>query len=241
MSEEKLNGSSSLQKPGNASASVLQVSTNSKQVIDDNDNATGVYNQWYQNWSGETKKRGRVRSKTKLDLEKDTCETLGKSKFICLHFARGSCKKGANCPYLHRIPAAGEQFPLGKDCFGRLINTDGMRGIRSPILLLKDFKRTKTSAERMKKLQKLAFNEFSKYGDVGEINLSNGLSIEYKYQANSDFAFEAMNNQTLTGRETLKIAYSPENKALDDQIRAIVRRVLHPEKTQTEKNSIESN
>jgi hypothetical protein len=40
--------------------------------------------------------------------------------FICLHFARGECARGAECTFLHRIPhAADEQRSMTYDCFGR--------------------------------------------------------------------------------------------------------------------------
>ena len=62
---------------------------------------------------------------TKCDPDKDSgltrAEEGTRDPFFCVFFARGSCAKGYDCNYLHRLPSAADELRIERtrDCFGR--------------------------------------------------------------------------------------------------------------------------
>ena len=80
-------------------------------------------------WSGKplqvvgTKRKaaGPARRSAKCDPERDEGRTRAREDaqgFVCLHFARGECARGADCTFLHRVPA-NERHSETHDVFGR--------------------------------------------------------------------------------------------------------------------------
>ena len=84
----------------------------------------GTYNIWYHRYSGTDKDpRARVKAKTRCCLKTDAGYTRAKdgaNTYFCLYFARGSCTKGWECTYLHRVPLPEkDRISNAYDCFGR--------------------------------------------------------------------------------------------------------------------------
>ena len=97
----------------------------------------GTYNIWYSKWQGEGKDFGKGvdQSKHRCIIERDAGRTRASSKMpFCIHFAHGTCSRGPNCTFLHRLPLNEDRVETTLDCFGRdkfRNNRDDMGGVGS--------------------------------------------------------------------------------------------------------------
>lgn len=178
-----------------------------------------VFNIWYNKWSGGGNQFQLVKSKYKLNVEKDSGYTRANKtdgqKYFCLFFAKGMCTKGRKCEYLHRIPNDLDFFPQTVDCFGREKFSeyrDDMSGIGSfntvnktlyiGGLIIKD------------NTQDLLNKEFRKLGKIAKINVINNKNcgfITFKNESSAQFAKEAMFGQSLYGTDILNIKWANED------------------------------
>lgn len=84
-----------------------------------------TFNIWYNKWSGgdrEDKYSSQSAAKNRCNIAKDSGYTRADSvpgSFFCLRFARGTCPRGQDCEYLHRLPGIHDMFSPNVDCFGR--------------------------------------------------------------------------------------------------------------------------
>ncbi|AHY74808.1 ADI_G0007810.mRNA.1.CDS.1 [Saccharomyces cerevisiae] len=179
---------------------------------------TGLtFNIWYNKWSQGFAGNTRFVSPFALQPQLHSGKTRGDNDgqlFFCLFFAKGMCCLGPKCEYLHHIP---DEEDIGKlalrtealDCFGREKFADyreDMGGIGS------FRKKNKTlyvggidgalNSKHLKPAQiesRIRF-VFSRLGDIDRIRYVESKNcgfVKFKYQANAEFAKEAMSNQTL--------------------------------------------
>lgn len=179
-----------------------------------------VYNIWYNKWSGGGNNHVLVKSKYKLDVERDSGYTRADKTqgtgYFCLFFAKGMCSKGKKCEYLHRIPRDDDVFPLTVDCFGRekfSENRDDMGGIGSFNTVNKTLYIGGVLTDR-KDVQDRINGEFKPLGKISKINVISGKNcafVTFKSESNAQFAKEAMNGQSLYGTDILSVKWAHED------------------------------
>ena len=135
---------------------------------------------------------------TKADAHGDR-----KSRFFCLHFAKGMCAKGAECHFFHRIPLLDDDNLVDNsvDCFGRerhAEHRDDMEGTGSflkPSRTLYVGRLRKEDLGGAAGLERELWTQFGEWGELEAINVINNKPIafiRYRYRANAEFAREAM-------------------------------------------------
>jgi hypothetical protein len=146
------------------------------------------------------------------------------SSFICLHFARGECARGADCTYLHRVPCADDerQRPVTEDIFGRdrhATERQDMGGVGSfnrdnRTLYVAGFQRT-TALQTDAQLEAALRAEFEEWGAVRSVRLQAlrlVAFVEYEMRVSAEFAKEAMHQQCLCGsNQVLNVRWSTED------------------------------
>lgn len=178
-----------------------------------------VFNIWFKKWSGGGNQFQLVKSKYKLNVEKDTGYTRANKtdgqKYFCLFFAKGMCTKGRKCEYLHRIPNDLDFFPQTVDCFGREKFSeyrDDMSGIGS----FNSVNKTLYIGGLIVKdnTQDLLNKEFRKLGKIAKINVINNKNcgfVTFKNESSAQFAKEAMFGQSLYGTDILNLKWANED------------------------------
>lgn len=82
-----------------------------------------IFNIWYNKWSGgDRESYTQTQAKGRCIIATDAGYTKAdkvSGSFFCLFFARGTCTKGQDCEYLHRLPTTFDLFSPNVDCFGR--------------------------------------------------------------------------------------------------------------------------
>lgn len=84
-----------------------------------------IFNIWYNKWSGgdrEDKYLSQTAAKGRCNVARDSGFTRADGvpgSYFCLRFARGTCPRGQDCEYLHRLPGLHDHFSPNVDCFGR--------------------------------------------------------------------------------------------------------------------------
>lgn len=196
-----------------------------------------VFNIWYNKWSGGGNQFQLVKSKYKLNVDKDTGYTRANKtdgeKFFCLFFAKGMCTRGKKCEYLHRIPNDFDFFPQTVDCFGREKFSeyrDDMSGVGSFNTVNKTLYIGGVIVKE--NTQDLLNKEFRKLGKIVKINVINDKNcafVSFKNELNAQFAKEAMMGQSLYGTDILNVKWANEdpNPAAIKQ-----RKRQHEEETQ---------
>ncbi|KAK0548648.1 Pre-mRNA-splicing factor [Tilletia horrida] len=96
-----------------------------RQAADKGAQSGTTYNIWYNKWSGGDREDGynnKTKAETRCDIARDSGYTradAAKGSAYCLFFARGHCPLGAECTFLHRLPATNYNPEQGRDIFGR--------------------------------------------------------------------------------------------------------------------------
>ncbi|GMK57605.1 hypothetical protein CspeluHIS016_0404390 [Cutaneotrichosporon spelunceum] len=197
------------------------------------------YNIWYNKWAGGDKEdalANQTLSQTRCVIARDEgytrADTTG-NRFCCVFFARGCCPYGAECSYLHRLPAPNQIIEHSRDCFGREKHAeyrDDMGGVGS-------FNRTNRtlyvgkiheSPDRDQGKETL-LRHFGEWGKIERWNIlhNRGIAfVTYKYEANAQFAKEAMQHQSMDMDEILNVRWATEDpnpgeKKLEDKRIAI--------------------
>lgn len=103
-----------------------RVQMDPEEFTDEPPQQTGtIFNIWYNKWSGgdrEDKYLSKTHAKGRCIIATDAGYTRADDitgSFFCLRFARGSCSRGQDCDYLHRLPGIHDMFNPNVDCFGR--------------------------------------------------------------------------------------------------------------------------
>ncbi|KAJ5037901.1 hypothetical protein J3E74DRAFT_397541, partial [Bipolaris maydis] len=84
-----------------------------------------IYNVWYKQMVGRRPRRQiplQTPAQGRCNIARDSGYTKADKTpgaYFCLFFARGTCPKGVDCEYLHRLPTVTDIFPSNVDCFGR--------------------------------------------------------------------------------------------------------------------------
>ena len=165
---------------------------------------------------------------------------LTDAAYCCLFFARGCCPHGANCTYLHRLPRSHEIAEQGVDIFGREKHgsyRDDMGGVGSMHRVNRtlyvgrinedtslSFRRTGNAKEgddpdgEKSTMAKIVRRHFSEWGEIERVRAMVGRGIAfvtYKYEANAQFAKEAMMHQSLDHNEVRNVRWSTDDPKND--------------------------
>ena len=186
------------------------------------DKPRGNYNIWFNKYSGERQDTGqsKTRASTRCNVEKDSGETRGSHRefsYICLKFARGCCPNGFECSWLHVVPTPVFNLNLetAKDCFGR----DRHGDVRDDQSGTGSFGADDETQRTLyvggicegKGSHSCLYSHFKEWGEIENVRVlsSKGVAfIRYKYRANTEFAKEAMQNQSLDKNEILNIRWA---------------------------------
>eukprot|EP00741_Cyanophora_paradoxa_P000223 tig00000402_g216.t1 len=203
------------------------------------------WNIWYERWQGGNSYRQRERklAPTRCCIATDAGLTRGNTKkgaFICLHFAKGRCIYGADCPFLHRLPNEDDdkRLEVTKDIFGReRFSTDreDMGGVGCFNRDNKTLYLGGLQAYANKDLEEVIWRHFTEWGDILQLKVFADRCIafvEYRSRSSCEFAREAMMDQRLDGNEVLNVRWAYE----DPNPR--VRIVRHAEKVVTAVNAV---
>ncbi|OBA22616.1 hypothetical protein METBIDRAFT_38726, partial [Metschnikowia bicuspidata var. bicuspidata NRRL YB-4993] len=202
-----------------------------------------TFNLWYLKWAGgDSTARGTARRAFRVDVPRDAGATRGAdgSSPICLFFARGCCYRGRKCPYLHRLPQAGDRRVPTQDCFGRdkaAADRDDTRGAG----LLRRHNRTLyvAGAHVDDRVQARLHRQFLEFGAVDQIRVLAARQcafVSFRLEAEAEFAREAMDGQTLDGTDVLTLRWANEDpdpraqqqaqRAVEAEAVATVKRLL---------------
>ncbi|KAI9168576.1 Pre-mRNA-splicing factor [Blastocladiella emersonii ATCC 22665] len=197
----------------------------------------GTYNIWYNKWTGQTHK-GRFefgeRAPSRVNVPKDTGFTLADKRktqnpshrtYFCLLFARGACRKGHKCEYLHRIPLPDDPEETMKDCFGRERHRDERddnNGVGSfnregrSLYIGGMHPYEKGDAEKVIRKHFLAFGPLDKLNVIYDKTIA---FVRYEKRANAEFAKEAMEHQVLDAGEVVRVRWAnddPNPREIED-------------------------
>ncbi|KAJ6007694.1 Pre-mRNA-splicing factor cwc2 [Penicillium herquei] len=205
-----------------------------------------LFNIWYSKWSGGDRddRHGlNTAAKTRCDPVKDSGFTKADNvtgSYFCLYFAKGTCWRGADCEYLHRIPTLHDLFPVNVDCFGRDKHSDyrdDMSGIGS-------FSRQNRTIYVGRihvddSIEETVARHFCQWGVIARTRVLTGRGVAfvtYQNEANAQFAKEAMSNQALDHEEIINVRWATvdpnplaqkrEARQLEEQAAEAVRRAL---------------
>ncbi|KAM9936626.1 hypothetical protein OXX80_003824 [Metschnikowia pulcherrima] len=217
---------------------------------DDKPPQTGhTFNIWFLKWAGgDSSSRHAVLSKFRVNIKRDSGATRGveNKSPICLFFARGCCYKGRKCPFLHRLPQITDSRVKTQDCFGRDKTADyrdDMGGVGS----LQRENRTLyiTGAHMHDSVQAELHKQFSEFGSIDKIRVlhaKNCAFVSYRLEAEAQFAKEAMDAQTLDGKDVLTVKWANDDpnphaqqsakRELEEQAMETVKRLLGDEPVQ---------
>ncbi|KAJ5087813.1 Pre-mRNA-splicing factor cwc2 [Penicillium angulare] len=170
-----------------------------------------LFNIWYSKWSGgdrDDRFSLNTQAKTRCDPVKDSGYTKADSvpgSYFCLYFAKGTCWRGVDCEYLHRVPTIHDMFPVNVDCFGRDKHSDykdDMSGVGT-------FQRQNRTlyVGRINvndAIEETVSRHFAPWGEIQRLRVLTGRGVAfvtYVNEANTQFAMEAMNRQGLDNGE----------------------------------------
>lgn len=213
---------------------------------EEDERSGGVYNIWYQQWSGGDSAKSYYHNKPALgrcDPKKDSGYTKGdkiQSAHFCLNFARGICPNGKKCTRLHRIPSVEDIFPPSVDCFSRRKHAnykEDMSGVGS---FLRQNRTLYVAQIGDKCNEEIISRHFSQFGDIDRVRVitSRKLAfVTYMNENSAQFAKEAMNRQALDGgKEILTVKWAAEDpnpesqqrekRRLEEQAAEAIRKLL---------------
>ncbi|KAJ5737482.1 Pre-mRNA-splicing factor cwc2 [Penicillium malachiteum] len=205
-----------------------------------------LFNIWYSKWSGGDRddRHGlNTAAKTRCDPVKDSGFTKADNvtgSYFCLYFAKGTCWRGADCEYLHRIPTLHDLFPVNVDCFGRDKHSDyrdDMSGIGSFARQNRTIYVGRIHVDDS--IEETVARHFCQWGVIARTRVLTGRGVAfvtYQNEANAQFAKEAMSNQALDHEEILNVRWATvdpnplaqkrEARQLEEQAAEAVRRAL---------------
>ncbi|ODV78782.1 uncharacterized protein CANTADRAFT_26727 [Suhomyces tanzawaensis NRRL Y-17324] len=201
-------------------ASPARVQVDPDTFPDDKPAQTGtVFNIWYLKWSGggeSSSLRSYTKLKFRVSIAKDAGYTTAKNNLpICLFFARGCCYLGKKCLYHHRLPRDTDYIMPTQDCFGRDKTAeyrDDMDGVGS-------FNTTNRTLyvgglHMSDSIENTLTKHFQEFGSIEKIRALYGKScafVTFRLESEAQFAKEAMQNQSLDGKEVLNIRWANED------------------------------
>lgn len=185
---------------------------------DDKPPQTGnVFNIWFLKWSGgDSSTKNYTKLNFRVNIKQDSGYTKAKSKVpLCLFFARGCCYLGKKCSFYHRLPNEKDYFPPTQDCFGRDKTSeykDDMNGVGS----FNKVNRTLYvgGLHMSDKMENTLTKHFQEFGSIDKIRVLYNKAcafVTYRTEWEAQFAKEAMQNQSLDGKEVLNIRWANED------------------------------
>lgn len=186
---------------------------------DDKPPQTGhTFNVWYLKWAGgDSNSRDLPLLRFRVNIQQDsgyTKATDGRTP-LCLFFARGCCYKGKDCHYSHRIPRASDVVLPTQDCFGRDKTSDYNDDMSGVGLLQKSNRTLYVGGAHMNdQVQEELSKHFLEFGSIEYIKVlpSKGCAfISFRLEAEAQFAKEAMNQQSLDGKDVLSVKWANDD------------------------------
>lgn len=193
----------------------------------------GSYNIWYGTYSGEyNKNRGAAAvdaATSRCVVERDAGETnadhrvnTDNASYFCMHFAKGTCVKGADCTFFHRVPAPVDDGFMDNsvDCFGRVRHAEhredmeGTGSFNKPSRTLYVGQLRKESYDTSDALVGTLWRHFGEWGEVEHISLLKDKPVafvRYRMRSSAEFAREAMKGQSLDRREVLAVKWAHDD------------------------------
>ncbi|ORX93014.1 RNA binding protein [Clohesyomyces aquaticus] len=205
-----------------------------------------VFNIWYNKWSGGDREDPYLFQKAaagRCVIARDSGYTKADQtagSYFCLFFARGLCPKGVECEYLHRLPGTTDIFPSNVDCFGR----DKMADYRDDMGGVGSFQRQNRTLyvgriHVTDDIEEIVARHFQEWGQVERIRclVARGVAfVTYLNEANSQFAKEAMAQQSLDHSEILNVRWATvdpnpaaqkrEARRIEEQAAEAIRKAL---------------
>jgi hypothetical protein len=205
-----------------------------------------IFNIWYNKWSGgDNDMNAQHAAPTRCVVAKDSGYTRADNipgSYFCLFFARGTCPRGRDCEYLHRIPGLHDIFNPNVDCFGR----DKFSDYRDDMGGVGSFMRQNRTLyigriHVTDDIEEIVARHFQEWGQVDKIRVLNmrGVAfVTYTNLANSEFAKEAMAHQALDHTEILNVRWATvdpnpaaqkrEARKIEEQAAEAIRKALPP-------------
>ncbi|KAJ5104480.1 pre-mRNA-splicing factor cwc2 [Penicillium alfredii] len=205
-----------------------------------------IFNIWFNKWSGgdrEDKYQSNQPAPGRCNVAQDSGYTRADrvpGSYFCLFFAMGTCHKGPECEYLHRLPGLHDLFNPNVDCFGRERFSDyrdDMGGVGS-------FMRQNRTLyvgriHVTDDIEEVVARHFAEWGQIERTRVLTGRGVAfvtYTNEANAQFAKEAMSHQSLDHEEILNVRWATvdpnplaqkrEARRLEEQAAEAVRRAL---------------
>jgi len=188
---------------------------------------TGDYNIWYHRYLSNPEERKSRRQQTRSasehccnpdrDIGYTRADERGdQTAWLCLYFARGTCSRGKDCTFLHRIPTLFDEqrLPMTHDIFGRQrhrTDRDDMSGVGS---FTRDNRTLYVSSIGVPDpetgiawpdIEEAIQRDFRNWGPMEQIRVVNehGFAfVRYVFRSSAEFAKQAMANQPLKGIRT---------------------------------------
>ncbi|KAI5283543.1 Pre-mRNA-splicing factor [Ascosphaera aggregata] len=208
-----------------------------------------IYNIWYNKWAGgdrEDQFASQTHAPSRCSVSRDSGYTRADriaGPYFCLFFARGTCHRGQECEFLHRLPTIHDLFNPNIDCFGRDKHSDykdDMSGVGS-------FMRQNRTLyvgriHVTDDIEEVVARHFQEWGQIERIRVltQRGVAfVTYTNEANAQFAKEAMSCQSLDHNEILNVRWATldpnpvaqkrEARRIEEQAAEAVRRALPAE------------
>lgn len=205
-----------------------------------------IFNIWYNKWSGgdrEDKYQLNTPAAGRCNIARDSGYTRAdkvNGSYFCLFFAKGTCPKGVECDYLHRLPTLHDLFNPNVDCFGR----DKFSDYRDDMGGVGSFMRQNRTLyvgriHVTDDIEEVVARHFAEWGQIERTRVLTGRGVAfvtYSNEANAQFAKEAMSHQSLDHEEVLNVRWATvdpnpmsqkrEARRLEEQAAEAVRRAL---------------
>ncbi|KAJ5908409.1 pre-mRNA-splicing factor cwc2 [Penicillium taxi] len=205
-----------------------------------------TYNLWYNRFEGGNRGDNfgvNTPAPRRCVIAEDSGYTMGDknaSSFFCIWFARGTCPKGSDCEYLHRLPGPYDMPLPTMDCFGR----DKFQDYRSDMGGVGTFNKQNRTLYVGKihvtdDIEEVVARHFAEWGQVERIRVLTGRGVAfvtYMNEVNAQFAKEAMSRQSLANKEILNVRWATEDpnpaaqkreaQRLEEQAAEAIRRAL---------------
>lgn len=208
-----------------------------------------IFNIWYNKWSGgdrEDSSLSKTHAVGRCNIKQDSGFTTADDTpgaYICLFFARGICHRGQDCQYLHRAPNMLDIYSGNVDCFGREKHQDyrdDMGGVGTFSRQNRTIYIGRISATS--DIEEVVARHMAEWGPVERIRClpARGVAfVTYKTEALSQFAKEAMAQQSFDNEEILNVRWATvdpnpasqkrEARKIEEQAADAIRRILPPE------------
>ena len=188
------------------------------------------YNVWYHRYSGQRPDDAiRQAATSQCDPWLDSGWTLADSKNAeeapyCMWFAKGSCSRGSNCRYKHRVPTREDDAKADQmvDVFGRERHSDhknDMGGVGSFMkecraLYVSEIQLDRSQPDNVQRLEAQLWKLFHPWGPIESIRvIPNRLIafVKFEYRSAAEFAKVACANQPCGLSEAINVRWAFED------------------------------